>query len=95
MTPRAKDALKYEQITDLSAAVGITPAAGSETVVLQCETQNVRYRDDGSDPTGTVGMVLVANTMYEFTVAQIARMKFIEAAASAVLNVSYYGRKTA
>lgn len=93
---QARDALGYTQITNLSAAVGVgTVPAGTETVLLQAQTQNVRYRDDGTDPTATVGMILVALTMYEFTVAQIARMKFFEAAASAVLNISFYGRKTA
>jgi hypothetical protein len=96
MIDRSRDALGYTQITSLAAAVGVgTIPAGSETLLLQCTTQNVRYRDDGVDPTGTVGMVLVALTIYEFTVAQIARMKFIETAASAVLNISFYGSKTA
>lgn len=95
MMQRAKDALGYQQITDLSAAVGFaTIPAGAETAIVQCQTQNVRYRDDGSDPTAAVGMILVANTFYEFTVGQLARMKFIEVLASAALNVSFYGTKT-
>lgn len=96
MTIRAKDALGYQQITVLTSAVGLTTIPkGSETVLLQCTGQNVRYRDDGTNPTGTVGMVLVANTMYEFTVAQAPAMRFIETAATAVLNYSFYGSKTA
>lgn len=91
---KAKDALGYTQVTNLTAAVGVgTIPAGAETVLLQCTGQNVRYRDDGTDPTTTIGMVLVANTIYEFTVAQIARMKLIETAATAVLNISFYGTK--
>lgn len=89
-------ALGYTQITNLAAAVGVgTIPAGSESIVLQCETQDTRYRDDGTDPTATVGMLLKVGTFYEFTVGQIARMKFIESAASAKLNISYYGTRTA
>jgi hypothetical protein len=92
----SKDALGHEQIAVLTSAVGFTSIpAGTETVLLQAETQNVRWRDDGTNPTSTVGLILIANTLYEFTVGQLARMKFIEAAATAKLNIAYYGRKTA
>lgn len=96
MNQHAKDALGYQQLTALSSAVAVSSSipAGAQTVLLQSETQNVRYRDDGTDPTATVGMILVTNTVYEFTIAQIARMKVIEAAASAKLNIAFYGTKT-
>lgn len=91
---KAADALGYTQITNVSAAVGVgTIPAGSERVILQAETQNVRYRDDGTDPTSSTGFLLVTNTIYEFNIAQIARMKFIEATASAKLNIGFYGTK--
>lgn len=90
----ARSALGYTQITNLSAAVGVgTIPAGTETVVLQAQTQNVRYRDDGTAASATVGMILVALTMYEFTVAQVASMSFFETAASGALNISFYGTR--
>jgi len=96
MNQTGLEALGYTQITNLAAAVGLgTIPAGTEVVMLQCETQNVRYRDDGTNPTSSVGMILVTNTIYTFTVAQLAAMKFIEAAASAKLNITYYGLKRA
>ena len=93
------DALGYGQLTSLSSAVAVSTVsggipAGTQTVVLQPETQNVRYRDDNTAPTSSVGMILVANQMYEVTVAQAAQMKVIEATASAKLNISFYGTKT-
>lgn len=89
----SRDALGYQQLGTLTAAIGLTIPAGTETVLLQGESQNIRYRDDGTDPTASSGMVLAAGTLYEMTVGQIARMKFIEATSAAKLNVSYYGRK--
>lgn len=91
---RGLDALGYQQLTSLAAAAGMTIPAGTSVVLVQPETQNVRYRDDGTDPTASVGMLLVANTVYQFNIAQLARCKFIEAAASAKLNISYYGTRT-
>lgn len=96
---KSNDALGYGQLTSLSSAVAISTVtggipAGAEIVVLQSEAQNVRYRDDNTAPTGTVGMILVTNTLYTFNVAQIARMQVIEATASAKLNISFYGTKS-
>jgi hypothetical protein len=93
------DALGYGQLTSLGSAVLLSTVtggipAGTQTVVLQAEAQNVRYRDDGTNPSATVGMILVSNTMYEFTIAQFARMAVIEATATAKLNISFYGNKS-
>lgn len=94
MNNRAKTALAYEQITSLSSAVGFTSIpSGSEAVFVQPETQNVRMRSDGTNPTASVGMLLVANTIYEFSATNFATMKFIEATASAKLNIEFYGTK--
>jgi len=100
MNERSRDALGYGQLTSLAAAVAVSTVTGgipkgTETVLLQAETQDVRYRDDGTVPTASVGRILAAKTLYEFTVAQIARMNVIEAAASGKLNISFYGVKTA
>lgn len=94
MNQLGMDSLGYTQVTNLTAAVGVgTIPAGTETVLLQCTGQNVRYRDDGTNPTAAIGMVLVALTLYSFTVAQISSMKFIETAATGVLNITFYGRR--
>lgn len=92
------DSLGYGQLTSLSSSTLVSSVtggipAGTEQVVLQAETQNVRYRDDNTAPTASVGMILQANVIYTFTVAQIAQMKVIEVAANAKLNMTFYGRK--
>lgn len=92
MNLRNLQALGYQQLTSLAAAAGLTVPAGTETILVQCETQNVRMRDDGTDPTAAVGMLLVTNTVYQFSEGQFSVMKFIEAVASAKLNVLYYGK---
>lgn len=96
MNNRNLSALGHQQITSLSSAVGFTSIPdGTELVIVQAETQNVRFRDDGTNPTASVGIILVANTVYEFSMAQFARVKFIEVTASAKLNCAFYGFKTA
>lgn len=80
----------YVQETSLATATGLSNIPNkSQFVVIQCEGQDVRWRDDGVDPTASVGMVLSAGQELIYT-ATIANLKFIEVAAGAILNVSYY-----
>jgi hypothetical protein len=90
----AQDRLGYQQITNVSAAVGLTIPVGTAFALIQAESQNVRWRDDGTDPTATVGMVLMAGSTLEYDGSSFASIKFIEVAASAKLNISYYGTET-
>lgn len=99
MNQRNRDALGIAQLTGISAATLVSSVsggipAGTESVLLQPEAQNVRYRDDGTAPTTGIGLILVANTLYEFSPAQISRMQVIEVTATAKLNLAFYGTKT-
>lgn len=81
----------YEQLTSLSSATGLTPPAGARFALIQCETANVRFRDDGTAPTTTVGMLLVAGAAPWLYSGNLAAIKFIQVAAGAVLDVTFYG----
>lgn len=80
----------FQQITTLSAATGLTVPTGATRARIQCTTKAVRWRDDGTAPTTTVGMHLAADTDLWYD-GSLSALQFIEEAASAVLNVSYYG----
>jgi hypothetical protein len=79
----------YQQITSLSAAVGLTVPKFARYARISCTAQAVRWRDDGTNPSATVGMLLPVNTPF-FYDGDLSAIKFFEAAASAVLDVSYY-----
>lgn len=82
--------LGYQQITDVSSAVGLTlPTTGTEVAVIHVESQPVRWRDDGTNPTSSVGMYLAAGETLIYD-GNLLSIKFIETAASAKLNISYY-----
>lgn len=83
----------YEQLTGLSAVKGLTAAAydGASYAVLQAESQDVRWRDDGTNPTASVGMILLNDPPVPIAYfGDLSAIKFIEETASAKLNVSYY-----
>lgn len=90
-TPAGMKALGYQQITSLSAATALTVPAGTALAICTPETQAVRWRDDGANPTPSVGYPLPVGAELRFDAAQVASVKFIEQVASAKLNVCYYG----
>jgi hypothetical protein len=82
--------LGYQQITDVSAAIGLTAPAGTAFAMITAGTSAVRWRDDGTDPTAGVGYPLPVNS--ELTYAgSFSALKFIQQAAGAVLDIVYYG----
>lgn len=86
--------LGFQQVTSLSSATALTVPDGTHYALLQSETQNVRYRLDGSDPTAAIGALIIAGAHQPHYIADIQRLKaakFIEASASAKLNVHYFG----
>ncbi|QGH72949.1 MAG: hypothetical protein [Siphoviridae sp. ctdEk19] len=88
---RAEQALGYQQITSLSSATALTVPAGATMARIQPETQAVRWRDDGSNPSATVGQPLAVGAELVYTGAQLSVLKFIEQVSGAKLNVTYYG----
>lgn len=81
--------LGYQQITSLSASTALTVPAGATMALIVAETQAVRWRDDGTAPTATVGMPLAIGVSLSYD-GDLKAIRFIEQAASAKLNVAYY-----
>jgi hypothetical protein len=79
----------FQQITSLSASTALTVPAGATLALVQVETQIVRWRDDGTAPTASVGMFIPVNDMLVYD-GNLATIRFIEASASAKLDVTYY-----
>jgi len=89
--------LGYQQITSLSSATGLTvPTVTPEGLstlpthaMIICETNPVRWRDDGVNPTASVGMLMQANScmMYD---GDLKKIRFIQTGAAATISVSYY-----
>jgi len=89
--------LGYQQITDLSAAtrlvVPTTDANGlfqkPVYAIIIATGQSVRWRDDGTAPTATIGMPLLTNIPLDCG-GNVQKIRFIEQTGGAVLNISYY-----
>ena len=89
--PPGMKQLGYQQLTNLSGATALTVPAGTSLALCIPETQAVRWRDDGTNPTASVGQPLPVGAELRYDGMGLATLKFIEQAASAKLNVVYYG----
>lgn len=89
--------LGYCQLSavQLGSAVGLASCsggipAGATMAVLQADTANVRYRDDGTAPTSSVGESIVSGQIPMLYTGSLSNLKFIAATGSPVLNVLFY-----
>lgn len=82
--------LGYSRISSLSAAAALTSIpAGTTVALIQAEGRDVRWRDDGTNPTTSTGVLLAAGAGFWYR-GTFAAIRFIEVAAGGLLNVSYY-----
>lgn len=89
--------LGYQQITSLSSAQNLTVPT-TDLNGLSCrpviaiivpEGAAVRWRDDDTAPTASVGMPLAVGVTLQYD-GDLTKIRFIEQAASAKLNITYY-----
>ncbi len=82
--------LGYQRLAALGDPAPLTVPKAARAALIQAENQPVRWRDDGTAPTASAGMLLDAGATL-FYVGSLGALRFIEAQASATLNVSFYG----
>jgi hypothetical protein len=86
---RQLNPLGYQQITSLGSATALTIPTGARAAIIAAETQAVRWRDDGTNPTAAVGQPLASGADFLYT-GKLSKLKFIEQTASAKLDIVYY-----
>jgi len=87
----------YQQITSLSSATNLTVPqttlnglnAKPVFALIVAEGQAVRWRDDKTAPTASVGMPLAVGIPLQYD-GDLTNIKFIEQVSGAILNISYY-----
>lgn len=92
-TPVKDDVLvpvNYEQLS-VSTVKGLTAAKflKATRALIAVQDQDVRWRDDGTSPSTTVGMPLAADKDFMY-VGPLSAIKFTAVTGTAKLNISYY-----
>ncbi len=88
----------FQQITSLASATPLTVPAGAEVAeiaIIMSVAGYVMYRDDGSAPTGTIGMPLFSGLAPVLYNGDLKAAQFIIGATGTLtsMNVLYYGLK--
>jgi hypothetical protein len=88
--------LGYCQITLGADAVGFAAActnglpASANVAVISVETAAVRWRDDGTAPTASIGMPIAAGAVPFIYTGTPSAIEFIAQSGSPVIDVSFY-----
>lgn len=68
---------------------GVIPS-GTQLLLVQPQTQAIRWRDDGTAPTASIGYPLAVGAELRYT-GQTAKLQVISQTAGAIVNVVAYG----
>lgn len=87
----------YQQLTVSTVALALTlPAGPIRKAIVNVEANPIRYREDGTAPTASIGMLVIASaTVAPFITIcgpSVGQFRVIrQGAADAILNVTYIG----
>lgn len=79
-------------VSSLSFAGTAGIPTGTSFLTIKCETQAVRWRDDGTAPTAAVGYPLSVGSELVYDCGNMAALRFISQVAGAIINVVAYGQ---
>lgn len=88
--------LGYFQIPAASLATAYALSSlpipkGAKYALIQVEASSVRWRDDGTAPTTTVGMIQAPTDGIVGFMANLQTLQFIAESGSPILDISFYG----
>lgn len=64
--------------------------AGAQFVEISCEGANVRYRDDGTDPTSTLGSLIKSSDPPKIYRGNLQKIKFIGESGTPNLTINFF-----
>lgn len=87
------DSLGYQQLA-VDTATGVTIPANKTPYLwlFTPEVQACRWRDDGVNPTATVGNLLSVGSILRYDMNNINQLKFISVTAGSLVNCNAYGK---
>lgn len=80
--------LGYEKLS-VSTVQTLSPPRGATRIIVYCETQAIRWRDDGTNATATDGMPLATGTRLDYE-GRLSTFTIVAQTGTATVHVSYY-----
>ncbi len=83
--------LGFEQLAVSTTSVGfVSIPIGATKALIDVRSNAIRWRDDGVDPTATIGVQVDADKQFWYE-GNLSEIEFIRVSSDAALNISYYG----
>lgn len=83
--------LGHQQLTLTTGTVqSCTVPSGANAGVFTIEGASARFRDDGTNPTSSVGMLLAVGQLPLEYQGNLSNLRFIGGAGGCIVNVAYY-----
>lgn len=84
----------YEQITVSTTVKTLTIPVGTTKAVVLVETQSLRFTDNGTTPTSSVGSLATSQVEIEVCAPQLGEFRMIRATGTdSAVSVRYYGQR--
>ena len=83
-------AVGYQQIAAFSTLQTLTVPTGATAALIRVETTSVRWRDDGTAPTASVGQLMLTTDQPLWYPGVLTALQFIPTASTSTLDVTYY-----
>ncbi len=88
--------LSYCQLTSISSATLISTCSGgvpalSEWALICVESAAIRWRDDGTNPTTSVGMPVASGACFNYS-GTFAKLALIAQTGSPIVDISFYSQ---
>lgn len=84
--------LGYVQQSLTVAANLSTIPAGATYVVIVPETNGLRYRDDGTDPTAAIGIPVSAGQTLTYD-GSLSKLRIVSQTGTSTVNIAYYAAR--
>ena len=81
----------HQQLTSITTATSLTVPPAARMCIMNCENQSVRWLDDGSAPSSTLGMLMKAADPSLIYYGWPGNIQVVAQQTGAILNVAYYG----
>lgn len=78
-------------VVQLLSALLAVPS-GATYVVLIPETNGLRWRDDGTNPTAAIGMPVAAGQSFVYD-GDLSKLRVVSQAATCTLNLAYFAAR--
>jgi hypothetical protein len=88
-TPKGYYQASVSTVVDLATAIGASIPSGARGVWITPESAGIRFRDDGTDPTASVGQPVAPDQSWPY-IGTLSALKLVAKAGTVTVNFLFF-----